>query len=243
MRPLIIASLAAPLVALAALPAAAQPVAYGPPGACECPPPAPVAPMIAAPAPAALPSWSIGLRLTSIGVHPANTDGENDQSNFGGGGVEVRYRLAPRWELGLSLESAREVLEDGNQGDREMRLSMLSARFHLDPYATWDIFFTGGVGGAAVVPADLRGDVPKDAVRAAGTLGAGIERRFGHFGLAAELRVLSVAPADASSSDASQPMATASATGTTTPPPPPSPATDDPGSIGGAFSLTASYEF
>jgi hypothetical protein len=236
MRPLIIASFAAPLVALA-LPAAAQPAAYAPPGMCACPVPA--APMAAEPmaaaqvAPPSLPDWAIGLRLTSIGVHPADSSRDDDQTSYGGGGLEVRYRLAPRWELGLTLESAREVLDSGEAGDHELRLSMLQARFHLDPYARWDIYFTAGLGTAAIVAAD-QDETPKDAIRGAASLGAGIERRFGHFGIAAELRALSIAPSD-HGDDAAPLMTKSVAT--------PVVSADDPGAVGGTFTIAGSYEF
>ncbi len=237
MRPLMIASLTAlPLLALAASNARAQ-EAEGPPGMCNCAVPAPAvaAPMIMP----ELPRWSVGLSLVSIGVRPADSP-DADPTNFGGGGIEAYYRIWPHWDLGLQLQAGREQLASGDQGDRELRLSTLSARYHLSPYARWDFYLVGGLGSAAVVPADFKGKVPDDANRAAGTFGAGVTRHFGHLGLSAELRLVSIA-GDTTSADA-PPMATTAGT-TSTPTPAPTASSTDPGSAGGAFSLTASYSF
>jgi hypothetical protein len=215
--------------------AAAQPAPdAGPPGVCECaaPPPTVVA---AAPAPE-LPRWSVGLDLAGITLHPK--DVADDQSHWGGGGLEVRFRPWPHWELGLGFDGAREQLADGTPGDRELRLATLSARYHLSPYARWDFYLLAGAGSAAIVPAGTTGDLPAGTSRGQGELGVGVERRFGHLGVAAELRVIGISPPDGAGGQTT--TAAAGAPMEVTPPPP---TMTDSGLDGGMFRISAGYSF
>jgi len=233
-----LASLAAPLaaVSLAAAPAAAQPSspAFAPPGACGCETPAPAA--AAAPE---LPRWAIGLRLTSLAVHPKDA-GADSQTRFGGGGIELRYRLAPAWELAAAAEGGREQLADGTQGDLAIAFDTLTVRYHPWPYAGWDLYGIAGVGAAAIRPADAQAS--SDDVRGAGELGVGVEHRFGHLGIGAELRAIGLAaPKATTASGGGATMPPVSTTGTPPPPVPAGPA--DASLSGGALTLSAAYHF
>ena len=223
--------LAFSFAAAGAAPAFAQPAADGPPGYCDCPAPA----MVAAAAPE-LPHWAIALHLGSATISP--TDTPDQKSEWGGGGLELRYRLAPRWELGLAVDGGREQLADGSQGDRTLERTTLSARFHPRPYATWDFYGIAGVGSAAIGTVDQ--PPPPDAHRGLGTLGLGVERRFGHIGIAAELSMLGIGAPKAQETPVAMPVA-ASAPGATTAPP--AMTTADNGYGGGSFTLAASYAF
>ena len=239
MRHLVLASLAAaPLaVALAAAPAAADPAfdpGSGPPGACDCA--VPVAAPTPPPAPA-LPRWAIGLRLESTTLTPKD-GGSDAKTQWGGGGLELRYRIAPRWELAASADGGREQLADGSQGDRVLVVDTLSARFHPRPYARWDLYAIAGVGVAQI---QVTGAQPSAGdVRGEGELGVGLERRFGHLGVAAELRAMGIA-APKATADAAPAMTTTGATSGGTPPPAAGAAD---GSLdGGVLTISAAYHF
>jgi hypothetical protein len=216
---------AAPFALLLAASAAhAQPVlADAAPGMCECG----AAPVVAYVLPA-LPRWSVGLRMTASETVDKDT---NDKTDWGGGGIDAYYRIAPRWELGLEFDGARQQLPDGGgPGDQRLDMALVTARFHPWPYAVWDVYGIAGIGGASIASVDTTN--PK-ADRGAGALGFGVERRFGHLAVSLELRSIGV-------SSVKQAAAQPDVMTTTTAPPAASPAGD---LNGGSFSLAASYEF
>ena len=209
----------AAFVLAAAAPAFAQPVAYGPPGE--------AAPAVIVAAAPELPRWSVGLDLSSISLADKNTP--DQKTEWGGGGLQIGFRLFPHWELGLDLTGATEKRADGGDG-RRLMLPMLTAKWHPAPYARWDFYVLGGVGGAAIYDASVK-DPRSD--RASAALGVGIERRFGHLGVAAELRAIGVSPVNADAQPQAMPLVS-----TTTMPTP-----ADNGYGGGSFSVGVAYEF
>ena len=174
------AGLAAAL-ALVALPhvAAAQPSAE----------PAPA--VVAAPAPER--NWGIGLHLGGMGVHPKDDDREEAVTEMGGGGVQLRYRLAPRWELELDLSGYGEERhhDDGDGLRRRMGVVMLGAMFHINPHSDWKWSVLAGLGGAHDVleTENAAGDRKRVAEFSNGVfrLGVGLEHRWERFGLSAQL--------------------------------------------------------
>lgn len=173
------AGLAAALT-LAALPrvAAAQPSAAEPAA-------------VAAPAPER--NWGIGLHLGGMGVHPEHDDSEEAHTALGGGGVQVRYRLAPRWELELDLSGYEENRRE-NDGDglrRTMGVVMLGAMFHINPHSDWKWSVLAGVGGAhdTLEAENKAGERRRVAEFSNGVfrLGIGLEKRWERFGLAAQI--------------------------------------------------------
>jgi len=183
----------------------------GPPGACECA--APVAP-----APS-LPRFGVGLHATSLSTRPAG-DTAVDPIERGGGGLQLRYRVAPRWELGLALDH----LEAKDQSAPALDLATLDLRFHLAPYRRWDGYLLAGIGSAA--------DPAQDGVKPDGQaeLGAGIERRFHHLALSAELRAIRIVPHHDGAA-ARMEVAT------------PTPPADPTRTVGGGLTLAATYYF
>src|SRR5689334_2843950 len=93
-------SVASGLIALPRL-AAAQPSTAEPEPA-----------VVAAPAPER--NWGIGLHLGGMGIHPKGDESEDAVTNLGGGGVQVRYRLARRWDLELDLSGYGEDRHENN---------------------------------------------------------------------------------------------------------------------------------
>jgi hypothetical protein len=220
---------AASFTAIAASPAAAQEVAGGPPGACACAVPA--APVVVAAAPE-LPRWGIGLRATSLSLAPESD--HEAQTEYGGGGFHVRYRVRPKWQLELSTAHVTERLEDGGEGERQLQSVTLAALYHFNPYARWDWYVLAGFGGTGDASPDISDEQREDSQMGHFALGAGIERRFRRFGISAELRVVGMAPPEEEDDDA--------------PAVPTAPAMTLPGEAGepmsgGQFSIAATYYF
>jgi len=218
-------------VALGTAPALAQ---DGPPGMCECAAPAPLAPVAAPSEGWDGRKWGVGLRLTSLSLQ-----GEEEgapESQFGGGGIEISYRLGARWELGLTLGGGHEKLEDGSDGRRELGQATLAASYHLRPYRRWDVFLSAGFGSTTIVDQDASDAMREEAARGHMMLGVGVERRLRRWpiGLSAELRAIGVAPREGDSAGARPGPTTG---------PMPDIASEEDGMSGGELSLAAAYYF
>jgi hypothetical protein len=202
-----------------------------PPGMCDCAGPS-AAPVVVAVLPA-LPRWSIGLRMTGTTTIDKDT---SDKTEWSGGGFDAYYRIAPRWELGLEGDGARQQLPDGGgPGDRTLGMGLVMARFHPWPHALWDLYGVAGAGAAAF---SMVGATDAKADRGVGALGVGVTRRFGHLAISAELRSIGISAVQ-QPQPAAQPEAAVMTTTTMSP----APAASDSGFNGGSFSLAASYEF
>jgi hypothetical protein len=202
----------------------------GPPGACACAiPAAPVVVVAADP----LPKWGIGLRATSMTLAPeSNPDAETE---YGGGGLQVRYRLTPRWQLEVSLDHFQERLENGDDGTRQLDSVTLAALYHFRPHARWDWYLLAGFGGTGNGDPEISDEAREASQMGHIALGAGLERRFGHFGIGAELRVIGMAPPEADERDV--PLAPTAPSMTV-------PAAEpDEGISGGQFTIAGTYYF
>ena len=222
------ATLAATVLAAPSLAAAQE----GPPGACACA--APIAPTaVAAPA-RSLPTWGLGLHLTSLSL--AAQDTPEQQTDYSGGGLQLRYRVAPRWQLELSLDHVREQAEDGTDGDRQLQSVTFAALYHFRPHARWDWYLLAGVGATGDGNPDLSDEAREASQTAHVHLGAGVERRFRHVGIAAELRAVGIAPPEADGSDTPLPIGSDAAMTV--------PRADEPEGIsGGQLTIAATYYF
>jgi hypothetical protein len=220
---------AASFTAVAASPAAAQEMAGGPPGACACAVPAAPVAVVAAPE---LPRWGIGLHAASMSLAPESD--QEAQTEFGGGGFHVRYRVRPKWQLELSSAHFTERLEDGSDGDRHLSSVTLAALYHFNPYARWDWYVLAGIGGTGDASEDITDEQREASQMGHFALGAGIERRFRRFGISAELRVIGMAPPEDDEDDAP---------GVPTAPAMTLPAAGEEPMSGGQFSIAATYYF
>lgn len=162
---------------------------YGP-GACDCA--VAPAPVVMVEAPPSLPTWGIGLRMTSLTLAPeSNPDAETEYS---GGGLQVRYRLAPRWQLELALDHVTERLEDGEMGTRQLQSATLAAQYHFRPYNRWDWYALVGIGGTGNGDPEISDEEREASQMGHVHLGVGLERRFRHLAIGAELRAVGIAP-------------------------------------------------
>lgn len=145
--------------------------------------------VVAAPAPER--NWGIGVHLGGLGVHPE--ENEEAQTEMGGGGVQLRYRLAPRWELELDAsgygENRRE--DDGDGLRRTTSMVVLGAMFHINPHSDWKWSVLAGLGGARdhLEATNKTGERRTAAEFSNGLfrLGVGLEKRWDRIGLAAQL--------------------------------------------------------
>jgi len=150
--------------------------------------------------------WSIGLSLGSMGLAPE--DQPDNKTDFGVGELALRFRATPHLELAVSAGGGREQLADDQQGDREVSVVALSARYRFRPEAAWNWFVMGGLGGASVTRHDATQQERDDATQPLGMLGIGIERRFRHFALQAEARAIGIGDKDRNDAKVDAPLPT-----------------------------------
>ena len=177
--------------------------------------------------------WSIGLSFGGMSLAPK--DSPDDTTGFAIGELALRYRVTRHLELELSAGGGRERTSDDMEGDLSVTAAALSARYRFMPEAAWNLFVMGGIGGASVVRHDATDQERKDATQPFGMLGVGIERRFRHFAIEAELRGIGMGKAKDDASD--PPVAETAVMSPTT--------TRDPGveRSGASFSVGVSYYF
>lgn len=144
--------------------------------------------------------WSLGLSVGSMAIAPK--DFPDDHTAFVVGELAFRFRVTPHFELEASAGGGRERTSDGMDGDLEVTTAMIAARWRFMPESRWNWFVTGGLGGAAITLHDATDQQRKDATQPMGMLGVGVERRFAHLALQAELRAFGMGKAKDSSSDA-----------------------------------------
>lgn len=166
----------------------------GAPGACDCAVAAATNPAPPRAEPH-LPRWGVGAHLASLSL--AEPGAMDDRGTpFAGAGLQLRYRLRPRWQLELTAAHAQEQDVDAAVA-RHVDAAALAILFHPRPYARWDLYLLAGVGVTSDGAPDLT-DAEREASRVGDVqLGAGVERRFGRIGVAAELRLLAREPAAA----------------------------------------------
>jgi opacity protein-like surface antigen len=130
--------------------------------------------------------WSVGLSVGSMSLAPDSTPDATTQ--FAVGELALRFRATPHLELELSAGGGREQTAEGKDGDLEVNTAALVARYRFRPEAAWNWFLMGGVGGVSVTRHDATQQERSDATRPLGMFGIGVERRFRHFAVQAELR-------------------------------------------------------
>jgi hypothetical protein len=162
---------------VAALPATAMAQA---PGECtSCVAPAPVAATAVAVPDDMAHRLGIGLHMASLSL---DDHSGADPTQYGGGGLIVSYRVSRRWELALSMDGYQ------SDGKADLHSGLIEARFHMMPHQRWDWYLLAGLGG---LHEDTAGDGTD---RGQMQLGVGVQRRFEHLSLSAELRAVGVGP-------------------------------------------------
>lgn len=196
--------------------------------------PAPVAPVVVAPAPAIDPlahRFAVGLNVGTFGV-AAEDAPEGSSTDFDVAELALRFRATRRLEVFLQFTGGRQVLDDGETGDLATDMVTLGARFNFRPEHRWNWFGLIGFGSTLIADHDTPEELRDDMRRGHVLLGLGVERRWRRFGVQAELRGISIAEPDMTTIE----PAIVDGNGTTT--------TASSGKLGGGqFSLGGAFYF
>jgi opacity protein-like surface antigen len=185
--------------------------------------------------------WAVGLSLGSMSLAP---DGQTDsKTSFGVGELALRFRATPHLELELSAGGGREQRDDNQQGDLEVNTVALAARYRFNPDGAWNWFAMAGLGAASVTFHDATQQERDDATHPLAMLGVGVERRFHHFALQAELRAIGIGEKHHSDPAMDPPPPAADATAMATTVTPPTTSSPDQKQSGGALTIGLSYYF
>jgi hypothetical protein len=138
--------------------------------------------------------WAIGLSLGGMSLAPESRP--EDETAFAVGELALRFRATRHLELELAVGGGRERTEDNLDGELEVSSAVLAARWRFRPEHAWNWFVMAGLGGAAVTRHDATDDERSDASQPLVTLGLGLERRFRHFALQAEARIVGMGTKD-----------------------------------------------
>jgi hypothetical protein len=183
--------------------------------------------------------WAVGLSLGSMSLAP---DGRpDDKTAFAIGELALRFRATRHFELELTAGGGRERTDDDQDGDLAVSAVMLAARWRFLPEHAWNFYVTGGIGGASVTRHDATDQERNDATQPLAMLGVGVERRFRHFALQAELRAVGMGDKDHGDPAMARDAATGAAAEMTTTITPPAAVDEKRG--GGSLSIGASYYF
>lgn len=129
--------------------------------------------------------WAVGLSAGSLTLAPEGSP--DDHTSFATGELSVRFRATPHLEFEALAGGGRQRINDMD-GDLAIGMFAVSARYHFRPEAPWNWYVMGGVGAAAVTRHDATDEEIDNATQPLGMLGVGVERRFRHLALQAELR-------------------------------------------------------
>jgi len=148
------------------------------------------------PALAVADEWGLGLRAT--GEQVQSHDDGSDAIGMAGGGLLVRWRLSERWGLELDLDGMSGKLA-GGAFERKTSALGLTGSFHLTPGSRWDLYLLLGIGGVSdkVTFEDVMGQsVEQEFKETEVRLGVGLEYRWRHIGLGAEVAAVGLARND-----------------------------------------------
>jgi hypothetical protein len=162
--------------------------------------------------------FSVGFGVGSIGLAPPKA---TDTTNYGIAELAFRFRLTPHFELEAAFSGG-----DSQDKTTTLGVGAVGVRYRFHPADDWNVWFMGAFGGATITTtADMT-----SVERPIAELGAGIERRFGHLGLQAELRAIAAGEPTATVTTTARSVTVA-----------PDPSTD---TLGGAeLTLGATYYF
>jgi hypothetical protein len=149
--------------------------------------------------------WAVGLSLGSLSLHPQDTD----STSYSVGELSLRFRATLHLELEATFGGGKT-----SDSSTQVDVGTIGLRYRFMPRADWNWWLMGAIGELSVATPDASQMTRSDASRGVAELGIGLERRFGHFALQAELTAIAAGepktePAVATPADATtQPTAT-----------------------------------
>jgi hypothetical protein len=186
--------------------------------------------------------WSVGLSLGSMTLAPDAAP--DDKTAFAIGELALRFRATRHLELALAVGGGRERTADDEDGELSVSTALLEARWRFFPEHAWNFYAMAGLGGASVTRHDATDQERSDATQPLAMLGVGVERRFRHFALQAELRAVGMGNRDDDARvmlDGEAGLAASAAPTSMTTVESPAPVDEKRG--GGSFSVGLSYYF
>ena len=130
--------------------------------------------------------FAVGLSIGSFTLAPQDSPDAKDQ--FAVGQLSLRYRATYHLELELALGGGQEKLMDGTDGDREVQMAAIGMRYRFAAAQNWNWWIMGAIGEVSIASKYAADTERQDQQRPMAELGIGLERRFNHFALQAELR-------------------------------------------------------
>lgn len=182
--------------------------------------------------------WAVGLSIGGFSVSPDSAP--DQQSKFDVGELALRFRATPHLELELAVGGGNEKLSDGTQGANQVSMAALALRYRFAIESDWNWWIMGGLGQAVIDPQNIDSTQMDADTRPLGELGIGLEHRWDHFALQAELKAVGMGERKGGNvKDAPVPVDASGApiggTGTTT--------TPRDTMSGGSLTIGASYYF
>lgn len=130
--------------------------------------------------------FSVGLSLAATGLNSA----EQEQLDFGGGALAIRYRVLPQLEVLAEFAGGRENEDHGQSNGGRFQSFALGARYRFAVHRPFNGYLAALFGGTSLITDSQRNDGGRPTFE----IGGGIEYRFGrHIALAAELRLMALA--------------------------------------------------
>ena len=155
---------------------------------------APVAPVVIVPARQIEPMadrFAINVNLGAFSVAPEDAP-EGSETNFSLAELQLRFRATRRLEILLAFAGGRQQLENEEEGDLAMDQITLGLRFNFRPAHHWNWYLMAGFGSTLIAPHDTPEEFREDMRRGHAVFGIGLEHRWRHFALSAELRGVAV---------------------------------------------------
>jgi hypothetical protein len=133
--------------------------------------------------------WAVGLSVGGFTVSPDSAP--DQQTQFNVGELSQRFRATPHLELELAVGGGNEKLSDGTQGDTQVSMGTLALRYRFAIESDWNWWIMGGIGQATIDSKTVTDSMQLDAdSRPLGEFGVGLEHRWDHFALQAELKAV-----------------------------------------------------
>lgn len=135
--------------------------------------------------------FAINVNLGGFSVAPEDAP-EGSETNFSLAELQLRFRATRRLEILLAFAGGRQQLDNEEAGELAMDQVTLGLRFNFRPYHHWNWYLMAGFGSTLIAHHDTPEEARDDLRRGHGVFGIGIEHRWRHFALSAELRGVAV---------------------------------------------------
>ena len=139
--------------------------------------------------------FAVNVNLGGFSVAPEDAP-EGSETKFSLAELQLRFRATRRLEILLAFAGGRQQLDDDTEGDLAMDQVTLGLRFNFRPYHHWNWYLMGGFGSTLIAPKDTPEEMRDDLRRGHAVFGIGLEHRWQHFALSAELRGIAVEERD-----------------------------------------------